>query len=184
MYSKMKLCGFLQVYNEMEKGNLPRCISNLKKFCDVIAVYDDGSTDGSVNYLMSEGGIVYIRGDRNDFLNETRHKQQLLDYVLGIHPDIDWFFKIDCDEVLSKGGVEGIRGICEGAEKDIDGIALNQVNLWRSYGWYRTDYYQWSFVRLWRNKPGIKFQVAPGLHNRQYPLGIDNVWYINDPDII
>ena len=61
----MKICGFLQIYNELEKGNLKRCITNLKKYCDYIAVYDDGSTDGSFDYLVEQECIL-LKGAKND----------------------------------------------------------------------------------------------------------------------
>ena len=178
----MKICGFLQVYNELEKGNLKRCINNLKKYCDYIVVYDDGSIDDSIDYLKKEGCSV-IRGERNDFRNEIKHYQLLLNFALNKFSDIDWFFQISADEILSIEGIKKIREICENADKEIDGFSLGQVNLWRGYGWYRTDFYQQSFVRLWRNKSGIKYNIEYGLHHKQYPDGINNIKHIENQDI-
>jgi len=178
----MKICGFLQVYNELEKGNLQRVINNLQKFCDVIGVYDDGSTDGSINYLNNEGCIV-VRGHENDFRNEIAHKQQLLDVILDTHQDIDWFFHLDADEILSRAGIEYIRNYCRHIDKGFDGISIRQINLWRSYGWHRTDFYQRAFVRGWRNKPGIHYPTEHGLHKQQYPVGINNIFRLSD-DVI
>lgn len=178
----MKLCGFIQVYNELEQGNLKRCINNLKKYCDYIVVYDDASTDGSTDYLEKEGCLV-IRGEKNDFKDEIRHRQCLLDFALNKFLDIDWFFKIDADEILSREGIKKIKGICENAGKEIDGFAIEQVNLWRGYGWHRIDYYQRFFVRLWRNKPSMRYNVEYGLHHKQYPNEINNIPQITDPSI-
>lgn len=178
----MKICAFMQVYNELLTKNLERCITNLKKHCDVIAAYDDGSTDGSAEYLEKEGCCV-LKGDKNDFRNETNHYQQLLDFILEKHSDIDWFFFICADEILSKVGMEKVRGICEVAGKEIDGFYIDQVNLWRSYGWCRTDFYAPFFIRLWRNKPGMKYTVKYGLHHQQYPIEIINRQRIMHPDI-
>ena len=44
----LKLIGFLQIHNESENGNLIRVLNHMKKFCDEIVIYDDGSTDDSV----------------------------------------------------------------------------------------------------------------------------------------
>ena len=178
----MKICGFLQVYNELEKGNLKRCISNLKKYCDYIVVYDDGSADSSVDYLEKEGCLV-LRGEKNDFKDEIRHYQCLLDFALNKFLDIDWFFQIAADEILSREGIKKIKKICENAGKEIDGFSISQVNLWRGFGWYRTDFYQQSFVRLWRNKLGIKYNIEYGLHHLQYPNGINNIKHIDYQDI-
>ena len=65
----MKLCGFLKVYNELKRGNLKRCLNNMKAYCDYIVAFDDGSTDGSRNFLEEQGCDVIGR-EKNDFLNE------------------------------------------------------------------------------------------------------------------
>lgn len=181
--SEMKVCAFMQVYNELLTGNLKRCITNLKKYCDIIAVYNDGSTDGSAEYLEKKENCCVLRGGKNDFKNETNHYQQLLDFILEKHKDIDWFFFICADEILSKVGIEKIRGICEATDKSIDGFHIDQVNLWRSYGWYRTDFYAPYFMRLWRNKAGMKYDVKYGLHHQQYPKEINSIQRIVVPDI-
>ncbi len=178
----MKICGFMQVYNEAKKGNLRRCLNNISKFSDEIILFDDGSTDNSVE-VAKEFTSHIILGGKNDFRNEISHYQQLLDYALENNLDIDWFFQISTDEILSREGIKKIRKICEVAEEGIDGFSISEVNLWRGYGYYRTDFYQGEFVRLWRNKPGITYNPEYGLHHQQYPVGINNIKFIDDPHI-
>ena len=43
----MRLVAFLQLRNELENGNLIRCLENCKKWADDIYIYDDCSDDGS-----------------------------------------------------------------------------------------------------------------------------------------
>ena len=44
----MKLVAQVCMYNEVLKGNLERCLNNLKLYCDEIVIYDDASTDNSI----------------------------------------------------------------------------------------------------------------------------------------
>ncbi len=169
----MKICGFLQIYNELEKGNLKRCITNLKKYCDYICVFDDGSTDGSTEYLIKEGCKV-IKGLKNDFLNETKHKQWLLETALSCYKDIDWFFWLDCDEVLDANGTKNLREFCEKADKE--GYYFPEITLWRSESWKRMDYLgQGKFLRLWKNNGKLKFNIAHGLHADLFPQGLSSI---------
>jgi len=169
----MKICGFLQVYNELERGNLKRCINNFKKYCDYIAVYDDGSTDGSDGFLLRKGCLV-IRDNKNDFLNETAHKQELLDYALSYYKDIDWFFWLDADEVLDANGTKNLRKFCEIADKE--GYYFKEITLWRSDCWARKDYLgNGKFLRLWKNNGKLRFKIVRGLHADLFPKGISTI---------
>ena len=68
----MKLITIACMYNEVEKGNLRRCLNNISKFSDEIILFDDGSTDNSVE-VAKEYTQHIILGRKNDFLNETIH---------------------------------------------------------------------------------------------------------------
>ncbi len=52
----MKIIALFPVKNE--KWILTTTIPQLKKFCDEILCVDGGSTDGTKEYLVSEGAIV------------------------------------------------------------------------------------------------------------------------------
>ena len=58
----MKITGFLKVRNEMLKGNLLRCLGNMRQFCDAVVAYDDGSTDDSRFYLEKYLGCENVIG--------------------------------------------------------------------------------------------------------------------------
>lgn len=174
---KMKICAFIQMYNEVEKGNLERCLNNVSKFCNDIVIYDDASTDTSVEVAKSYTPHI-IQGKEHDFLNETRHKKMLLDYLLkesGIEPE--WIFWIDCDEIVSKQGVEGgIVELCKTEDKgSFDSFWFHNINLYRSECWYRVDnlFGEGWFNRLWRNNGKLKFDVKHGLHQNLFPMGLE-----------
>lgn len=172
---KLKIIGFLQVYNESSKGNLDRILNHLKKICDDIVVYDDGSTDNTLDILKKNTKYV-IEGSKNDFLNESSHKQKLLELALSLEPD--WILWLDADETVDRFGEEGgIRALCQyGNQKEIDGFLLQQFNLWKDLTKYRIDghWNDWH-VRLWKNNGKLKFDEKKGLHLKHYPNNLNKL---------
>lgn len=172
----VKLIGFLQIHNESENGNLVRVLNHMKKFCDEIVIYDDGSTDDSVEVALRYTKHV-IKGKTNDFQNELQHKQQLLSLALSLNPD--WIVWLDADEVFDKEGeMYGIRALCNyGNTKGIEGFSFQEFNLWKTTDKYRVDE-QWHKlwqVRLWKNNGKLEFLQDKGLHRQIYPRGLEKI---------
>lgn len=175
-----------QVYNEIRKGNLQRFVKYITPLVDELVVYDDGSTDGSYEYMLKHTPHV-IRGMKNDFVNEISHKQLLLEEALKLSPDfILW---LDADEVLTanatRNKLEELCGYC--MLKNLDGLSLHELNLWRSHSWRRLDslYDLGWFTRLWRVKSGMGFEkLVSGLHTRVVPPTIQKVEKIADIAVI
>jgi SAM-dependent methyltransferase len=164
-----KICGFLQTYNGLEHGDIQRCITNLKKFCDYIVVYDDASTDGTGDYCR-ENGCDVLSSEDNHFLNETQNKQKLLEFALNLHDDIDWFFWLDDDEILDKNGCDNIKDFLSSSK--FDSHSFTELNLWRSNCWERLDYLgRGKFSRAWRNNGYLYFPKSYGLHKCVVPDG-------------
>jgi predicted O-methyltransferase YrrM/glycosyltransferase involved in cell wall biosynthesis len=181
-YSIVAIC---QVYNEMLKGNLERFVKYVKPLVDALVVYDDGSTDGSYEYLLSQTPYV-IQGVKNDFANEISHKQILLQEALKLSPDfILW---LDADEVLSANAADQLQSLCAACiENQIDGVVFHEINLWRSHTWRRLDslYDVGWFVRLWRVTPDIHYEeTGPGLHQRPYPATIQRLHWSQDIQVL
>lgn len=166
----MNLVGFLMQYNEASKGNLHRCLENLSTYCNHIVVYDDGSTDNSLEIIREYTDFV-IAGKSNDFLQETAHRQQLLELALGLDPD--YIFWLDADETLDANGTYGgLRRLCDGKHSYL----FEEVTLWRSPAWRRMDYLgQGRFLRLWNVKDIQSIPRATGLHRQLYPSGLQHV---------
>ena len=172
----MKIICFTQCYNELDKGNLKRFFKYTKHLFDDYVIYDDCSTDGSYEYCCKFTKNI-IKGKKNCFQNELKHKQELLNLALTLNPD--FIFWLDIDELLSANTTRNIlEKMCLLInQKDIDALSFTEINLWRSSTWHRIDnfYDIGVFVRLWKVKPGIKFNVEDGLHKSQYPCTIEKV---------
>lgn len=182
---RYKIIVITQVYNEIRKGNLKRFWKYLEPVIDGLVVYDDGSTDGSFEYLLDKA-IFILKGGDNDFVNEINHKKVLLEKALELNPDfILW---LDADEVLTANAAAEIQNLCKHMEEnEIDGMSFHEINLWRSNSWQRTDnsYNDGWFVRLWRVTPDLKFiSQEAGLHQQQYPSSIKKVEKANKVAVI
>ncbi|MDQ7092671.1 glycosyltransferase [Desulfosporosinus sp. PR] len=174
-----------QIYNELCKGNLQRFVSNILPVVSDLVVYDDGSTDGSYEYMLKQTPYV-IRATKNDFVNERSHKQLLLQEALKLQPDfILW---LDADEVLTANAAEKLQELCAHCdENQIDAVNMHEINLWRSNSWRRMDslYDSGWFCRLWRVVPGICFhETKPGLHQPLFPSTIRTVKWTLDVQVL
>lgn len=93
------MIGITRVRNE--ELILEDTLSHFKKHCDTILLYDDCSTDKTVQ-LAKDCGAVVINGDkwRTDRVAEnTRHRRILVEHAMGF--DGDWVLCFDADERLS-----------------------------------------------------------------------------------
>lgn len=179
----MKIFAFIQMYNELSAGNLERCLNNCKLWADDIIIYDDKSTDDSVNFARKYTQHI-ILGEKNEWTKETFHKQQMLDYIHNMDKKPDWLLWVDCDEILGKNGVDNLHLFCnEHQNSKYDSFALQQINLWRGEKYYRTDKcfygknygsFGW-FVRLWKYTPELTMSVGIGSDRRLYPVNLKNI---------
>jgi len=172
--NKYLIVGVCQVYNEIEKGNLERFFKYIRPLVDVLIAYDDCSTDGSYEYALEHADLV-IRGKINNFSEEIKHKQLLLNEALKYSPQfILW---LDVDEVLT-GDRNRLEELCEECEdNNYDGVSLKEINLWRSHGWERIDslYNEGWFTRIWSTKNNLSYEIKTGLHASMVPNGVDKI---------
>jgi len=180
-----KVVALVQIYNELEKGNLQRFFERIKNSVDEVVVYDDCSTDGSYEYAKKNTPWV-IRGVKNDFASEIQHRKILLEAALKLEPD--YLLSIDADEVVCRGEKSALQRLCNlcDAEK-YDGLEFKLINLWRSSNWKRLDslYDEGWFLKLWKVSPGISFDTSKkGLHQRLFPSQIQKTYRQNLLSII
>ena len=182
----MKLVGFSQLNNELEKGNLLNWLKSME-ICDFLYIYDQNSTDGSREVYSQHDNVRVIYSPNNDFLNEIRCKSLLLQLLLTENPDADWIFWMDGDTILernllNRNYIDIILN--EYSKLEIDGINLGHYNLWRSDLYYRVDSdYDWlhnhGVTAFWRNNGNLSFPKRKGLHSQQFPDGISSIARLN-----
>lgn len=183
---KYKIVGISQIYNEKRKGNLERFVTHVFPLVDAMVVYDDGSTDGSFEFVKKYTKHI-LRGTKNDFKNETAHRKLLIEEALNISPDfILW---LDADEVLTSNASKRLPELCQYCiDHDLDGISLHELNIWRSHTWRRLDslYDDLWLPRLWRVTDTIRYsETQSGLHQADLiPRSIVNVEKVEDVAVI
>jgi glycosyltransferase involved in cell wall biosynthesis len=179
----MSIYAFIQMYNEECSGHLKRCLDNCKKWASEIIIYDDKSTDKSVELARKYTNHI-ILGDKNEWTKETFHKQTLLEYIHTMERTPKWILWIDCDEIVDKNCIKHIHNFCKKNETtNIDAFSFQQINLWRGEKYYRTDGPLYGenyngagwFVRLWRYSPTLKMDTIIGSDQRLYPITIKNI---------
>jgi hypothetical protein len=176
-----KIYAFIQMYNELSNGHLQRCLENCKKWADDIIIYDDNSTDDSVNFALKYTKHI-ILGQKNELSKETYHKQQLLEYIHNMDIKPNWILWIDCDEIVDRNTILNLKQFCnDNYENDIDAYAFQQINLWRGQRYYRTDGYFYKkeydhtygwFVRLWKYISDLKINTIEGYDQILYPINL------------
>lgn len=171
----MKIIAFIEMFNEVESGNLIRCLENVKQWADDIVIYDDMSTDQSVEIARKYTKHI-IHGIEKNIFRQLYHRQQLLELAISLNPD--WIMWIDLDEILDRKGTKGeLRKLCEELDqKGLTAASFHELNLWRGENWCRLDtaFNNGWFCRLWKNIPGLRIETHDGIHQRLYPINIED----------
>lgn len=176
----MKIYAFIQMFNESSSGHLIRCLQNCKKWADEIIIYDDKSTDDSVDLAKTYTKHI-ILGEKNEWTKETFHKQIMLEYIHNMQTKPDWILWLDCDEIVDNNCINNLHFFCKkNQENNIDAFSFQQINLWRGEKYYRTDGPLYGenpnetgwFVRLWRYHKKLKMNEVQGADQILYPITI------------
>ena len=178
----MKIIGFAQLRNEMEKGNLENWFKCMLPICDSIYIYDQNSIDGSLEYYSKFENTFVISSPTNRFQEEMICKEELLQKIKKEQPDTDWIFALDGDTLMDgrllKNNGDAFRDLCESLKDEpYDGYIFGFKNLWRSDTYWRYDSdYNWpdnnGTCPLWRFKPDMHFEVRAGLHISASPISV------------
>jgi glycosyltransferase involved in cell wall biosynthesis len=168
--SAIRFGGMIQFKDEMPE-NLPRAIASMRKLCDYVVGYDDGSTDGSTNWAAAHVDHLMISPEP-DWKNELQHKHKMLEHLRSV--GVDWVLWMDADEELMRGTPDAARAMIA-ARPDLTGICLSEINLWADEQHYRIDrqFGDAGFLRLWKMRPELRYtqeQIDGGqLHLPQFP---------------
>lgn len=178
----MKIIGFAQLRNELEKGNLENWCRIMSSICDYVYIYDQNSTDNSLSYYSKFDNFNVISSPTNRFGEELICKGELLEKIKVEHPDSDWIFALDGDTLvdgrLLKDNGNVFRALCGDLLNESFGTYLfGHKNLWRSQTYWRYDNLYDAVntdgVRpLWRFKPDLVFSNKVGLHISAEPANL------------
>lgn len=178
----MKIVGFTQARNEMDKDenllNWLKCMD----MCESIYIYDQNSTDNSREVYEANPKCKVIYSPINNFVKENVCKAELMDKVYKENSDIDFILWADCDYIFDgryiKDNFKKFFEMAEQAKAEKTSVSFKHVNLWRSCNYRRLDsLYDVSYatgrVSLW-NTEGRRL-VMPrnsGLHTSALPVNI------------
>ncbi len=165
--------GSLVMRNEGDRY-LTQCLMHNMAFCDLTVVFDDRSTDDSVEIAYGLGCEVSVRDEITpSFLEHEGRFRQAAWERLSMHAqDGDWIFSFDADEFLAVKKDGDISQLLHDAvhradDLDLSGIRLDipevfaltpkGVPLIRRDGFWRSIY----GVRVFRWQPGGRFLDRP-----------------------
>lgn len=124
----MKLVAAMNVHNELDRYLEP-VIEHLLSYCDEVRVQDDGSTDGSYEWLEARDRVEVQRNDGPAWSeNESDLHQSLFEWTLEAQPT--HILAIDADEMIPRGA--GLRAALEGRLERT--FMLRMCEIWRRDG--------------------------------------------------
>jgi glycosyltransferase involved in cell wall biosynthesis len=132
----------MRVKNEAE--HIEEVIRSVLPLCDIAVVFDDHSTDNTMEICRGFGDRVRIIQSPFSGLDEARDKNALLAQLGGSRAD--WVLWIDGDEALERGGPDVIRNIV-GAAAGVGAFTLRIAYLWNDANHVRVDGVYGRFTR-------------------------------------
>jgi glycosyltransferase involved in cell wall biosynthesis len=79
---------------------LPFCVDYWKRFASHVYVYDNGSTDGSVEFLNKFPDFITLRSFESDGLNDIIQRTIKNNCWKESRGSVDWVVVCDCDELI------------------------------------------------------------------------------------
>lgn len=165
----MRLIASLIVKNELDRY-LPLAVNHLLTYCDEVRVLDDGSDDGTYEWLRQCDGVEVLRNPGPAFFeHEGRARQRLFEWVLQGRPD--YVLAIDADEFV--GDPTLVR---DALAREHPVYLLSLIEAWKVHHGgidMRID-------GLWGPRKVPILYRAPGPGSRPH---VDRMWRIQDKQL-
>lgn len=117
----------MPVRDELERYLRP-AVDSVLRYCDEVRVLDDGSTDGSYEWLCSQAGVVVKRREGVSWREHERDfRQELLDFTLEARPT--HVLSLDADEIVPEG--HRLREAMLDAPREAIAFTLCMREVWR-----------------------------------------------------
>jgi glycosyltransferase involved in cell wall biosynthesis len=151
-----------------ERDQVPGLVANLAPHVDGLLVLDDGSVDGTGEWLAAQPSVLEVLRVERGPWNEPRNHRLLV--AAGVRHGADWLLSIDADERVE----EQFRDRAERVIRRGVGLrafAVHLRELWDAEDRWRVDgiWGRKSVARLFRALPDHEFDDAP-LHGHKAPL--------------
>ena len=147
-----------------EAAFLQRCLASVAGLVDEIVVVDTGSCDDTPQVARGAGARVFSQPWQDDF---SQARNRSLAAARG-----EWILVLDCDEVLARADHDRLRDLL--ADPGADAYRMTTRNYCAEQnrsGWVacrgeaeeerdHPGYFPTTKVRLWRNRPALRFTGA------------------------
>jgi glycosyltransferase involved in cell wall biosynthesis len=157
----------LQVRNEMD--HLPRLMENITGQVDGVIALDDGSTDGSRQYLEARPEVLELIANppNRPRWDEVGNHRKLVH--AGLAHDADWFICLDGDERVEMGFRSRVERLIQRGEASAYAVRLRE--LWDDPKRYRADgiWGKKAPPRLFKALPDHEFDER-AVHSFKAPL--------------
>jgi hypothetical protein len=168
---QLRLLALLVFHNEMRF--LPGWFENVLPHVDGVVALDDGSTDGSGDFVSAQPGVLeLVRLPPRDphVWDDGVNHSRVIEAALRHQPD--WMIGLDADERLEREFRTRAEAEIRSGEKKGDlAYTLQLYELWNSPRTYRVDGV-WGAklrARLFKNVPGLRYDTRQ-LHGQWAPL--------------
>jgi glycosyltransferase involved in cell wall biosynthesis len=151
---------------------LPGFFANVGPQVDAVVALDDGSTDGSTEYLASRPEVVElirIPSERPAWDEVANHRRLV---AAALRHGADWIVSLDADERVERDfRARAERVIARGRPLGLDAYAIRLRELWDRPDRYRVDgiWGDKGPPRLFRALPDHVFDERP-IHGLKAPL--------------
>lgn len=166
-----RLLALLVFHNEMRY--LPGWFENVLPQVDGVVAMDDGSTDGSGDFVAAQPGVLeLVRVPPRDphVWDDGVNHSRVTEAALRHQPD--WMIGLDADERLEREFRTRAEAEIRRAERNgYLAYAIHLCELWNSPRTYRVDGI-WGTklrARLFKNVPGLRYDTNQ-LHGQWAPL--------------